>query len=122
MKISKDDLLSLIHEVVDEMSIDEAATEDKYDKAIKVIDAKILNFNIQVAKLKLDKAKIRLDKALEGKRQAEEAADAGERSGTDTTELDTRRNTAIEAEAKAREGVSAANDNLKSVQKGGSSN
>jgi len=122
MKISKDDLLSLIHEVVDEMSIDEAATEDKYDKAIKVIDAKILNFNIQVAKLKLDKSKIRLDKALEGKRQAEEAADAGERSGTDTTELDTRRNTAIEAEAKAREGVSAANDNLKSVQKGGSSN
>jgi len=122
MKISKDDLLSLINEVVDEMSIDEAATEDKYDKSIKVIDAKILNLNIQVAKLKLDKSKIRLDKALEGKRQAEEAADAGERSGTDTTELDTRRNTAIEAEAKAREGVSAANDNLKSVQKGGSSN
>lgn len=122
MKISKDDLLSLINEVVDEMSIDEAATEDKYDKAIKVIDSKILNLNIQVAKLKEDKAKIRLDKALEGKRQAEEATDAGERSGSDTTELDTRLNTAIEAEAKAREGVSAASDNLKAVQKGGDSN
>jgi ABC-type phosphate transport system auxiliary subunit len=122
MKISKDDLLSLIHEAVDEMSIHEAVTEDKYDKAIKVIDAKILNLNIQVAKLKLDKAKIRLDKSLEGRRQAQEAADAGERSGSDTTESDTRLETAIEAEAKARDGVSAANNNLKSVQKGGSSN
>lgn len=122
MKISKDDLVSLIHEVVDEMSIDEAATEDKYDIVIKAIDSKILNFDIQVAKLKMDKSKIKLDKALESRRQAEEAADAGERSGSDTTELDTRLEAAIEAEAKARDGISAANNNLKSAQQGGSSN
>lgn len=122
MKISKDDLVSLIHEVVDEMSIDEAATEDKYDIVIKAIDSKILNFDIQVAKLKMDKSKIKLDKALESRRQAEEAADAGERSGSDTTELDKRLEAAIEAEAKARDGISAANNNLKSAQQGGSSN
>ena len=87
-----------------------------------MIDDKIKNLNIQVAKLKLVKAKIKSDKAVENRRQAEDAVDTAERSGSDTSELETRLNAATKAESEATKGVSAANDNLKAVQKGGSVN
>ena len=68
------------------------------------------------------KAKIKSDKAIESGRQAEDAVDTAERSGSDTSELETRLDAATKAESEATKGVSAANDNLKAAQKGGSIN
>lgn len=68
------------------------------------------------------KAKIKSDKSGEGRKQAEDAVDAAEKRGSDTSELETRLDGAKKAESDAIKGVSAANDNLKAVQKGGNIN
>lgn len=119
MKISKADLISLIHEVIDEQLSEDT---DKFTSAINTIDKQITDLNVKVGRLKLQKAKVKLAKASDVRTAAEERLDAAERRGEDVSEEDDSYNTAAEAEKQARDGVSAADNNLKAVQKGGATN
>ena len=96
---------------------------NKFSDAIKALDGKVLAFNIQVANLKLAKAKLLLDSALEKRRVAEDALDAAERSGKKDMKAENEAvNKSVEEESVAREKLSAANDNVKAVKKGGVGN
>jgi len=119
MKISKADLLSLINEVLDEVIQEQ---DDKFTNATKTIDKQITDLNTKVGRLKLQKAKIKLAQASDVRKNAEERLDAEERRGGDTAAEDESLNAATSAEQKARDGVTAANNNLKAVQKGGATN
>lgn len=119
MKISKADLASLINEVIDDIINEQ---DDKYTNGIKVIDKKITNLNINVGKLKLNKAKLKLAAARDREKISSDALDAAEDRGADTSKEEEKLNTERENVKIATDGLSAANNNLKAVQKGGSVN
>lgn len=114
MKITRDELKSIINEV-----LSEAVDSDKFTKALETLANKRKVLNVNSARLGVDIAKVKLAQAQDKERVASDTLDAAEARGEDTSSEDESLNNAKDSTQKARDGVTAANNALKTAQKGG---
>lgn len=119
MKISKSDLVSLIHEVIDERLTED---DDKFTTTLDLLNKKRQDVETQSAKLGVDIAKVKLAQAQSQEKSVSDTLDNAENRGEDISQESNSLNNAKEKTKKAKDGVSAANDKLKASQKGGTIN
>jgi hypothetical protein len=114
MKITRAELKLIINEVLSEV-----VDSDKFTKALDSLAKKREVLNINSAKIGVDIAKVKLSQAQDKERVASDVLDAAEARGEDVSSEDEAWNNSKEGTQKARDGVSAANNVLKTAQKGG---
>ncbi len=114
MKITRAELKSIINEVLSEV-----VDSDKFTKALDTLAKKQQILKVNSSKIGVDMAKVKLAQAQEKEKVASDNLDAAEARGEDATSETDAWNNSKENTQKARDGVSAANNNLKAAQKGG---
>lgn len=108
MKITRAELKSIINEVLSEV-----ADSDKFTKALETLNKKAHAQNVALQQTRVTIAKVKVQ-------QASDAVDAAESSGNNSGNEQDALKKAKEAEENAKNGVTAAENNLKAAQQGGS--
>ncbi len=113
MKITRAELKSIINEVLSEV------VDDKYTKALDALAKKREVLNINSARIGVDIAKVKLSQALDKERVASDTLETAKTGGGDTSSEEEALENAKKGVQKARDGVTASNNALKTAQKGG---
>jgi len=112
MKITKADLISLITEILEE-------EEDNYSKALKTLRDKQKALRVRLAQVDVEIAKELNNQAMDKEKTASDLLDAAEKRGEDTAKEKDALNSAKKNTQKTRDGITAAENALKTAQKGG---
>lgn len=116
MKITRAELKSIINEVLSEV-----VDADKFTKAIETLNKKAKAQNVALQQTRVAIAKVKEQQAQNRTRQASDAVDAAEARGNDSGNEQDALNNAKKLEKNAEGGVTAAENNLKAAQQGGTS-
>ena len=115
MKITRAELKSIINEVLSEV-----ADSDKFTNALETLNKKAHAQNVALQQTRLAIAKVKVQQSQSRTQQASDAVDAAESSGNNSGNEQDALKKAKEAEENAKNGVTAAENNLKAAQHGGS--
>lgn len=114
MKITRAELKSIINEVLSEV-----VDSDKFTKAIETLNKKAHAQNVALQQTRVAIAKVKEQQAQSRTQQSSDAANSAKSSGNNSGNEQDALKKAEEAEENAKDGVTAAENNLKAAQKGG---
>lgn len=114
MKITRAELKSIINEVLSEV-----VDSDKFTNMLDTLNKKAKAQSVALQQTRVAIAKVKEQQAQNRTQQASDAVDAAEARGNDSGNEQDALNNAKKSEKNAEDGVTAAQNNLKAAQKGG---